>query len=307
MDLSILVCSYNRSDFLFKCITSIINQTEKREEKIEIVIVDNNSHDNTNQVVNELKEKYRTKIKYIIEKKQGISYSRTTGAKESEGEFIACIDDDAIINKDWLETLFKNIRTIDAEVFGGPIYPNFEIECPDWIDQDYFIRRYMSGDGYLNKITSQTGFSGGNMCIKKIIFEKIGYFDETFGMKGNKMGLGEEPDFFYRLYNSDFQARLYNIDKMSITHFEAKEKLKREYIKARIVLSGKQFTVRILESKESYKKIIILGKLAKQLTFSFFYLISNNKFNFLKCIWVSKGLLEGTKEFLDTNLKITNK
>ena len=67
MDLSILVCTYNRSDFLYKCIRSIINQTETREEKIEIVIVDNNSNDNTNQVVNELKEKYRTKIRYIIE------------------------------------------------------------------------------------------------------------------------------------------------------------------------------------------------------------------------------------------------
>ena len=291
MDLSILVCTYNRSDFLYKCIRSIINQTETREEKIEIVIVDNNSHDNTNQVVNELKEKYRTKIRYIIEKKQGISYSRTTGAKESEGEFIACVDDDAIINKDWLETLFKNIRTIDAEVFGGPIYPNFEIECPDWIDQDYFIRRYRSGDGYLNKITSQTGFSGGNMCIKKIIFEKIGYFDQTFGMKGSKMGLGEEPDFFYRLYNSDLQARLYNIDKMSITHFEAKFKLKREYLKDRISLSSVQFSNRIIHEKGLLGFLIVFAKLLKQTLGYLINLILNNKFRYLKNKWVIIGLV----------------
>ena len=39
MDLSILVCTYNRSDFLYKCIRSIINQTENREEKIEIKLI----------------------------------------------------------------------------------------------------------------------------------------------------------------------------------------------------------------------------------------------------------------------------
>ena len=69
MDLSILVCTYNRSNFLYKCIRSIINQTEGRKEKIEIIIVDNNSNDNTEKVVKELKAKYKKKIKYIVEKR----------------------------------------------------------------------------------------------------------------------------------------------------------------------------------------------------------------------------------------------
>lgn len=50
------------------------------------------------------------------------------------------MDDDATINEDWLNRLLKGIEEIKADVFGGPIFPKFEIDCPKWIDQNYFIR-----------------------------------------------------------------------------------------------------------------------------------------------------------------------
>ena len=57
------------------------------------------------------------------------------------------------------------------------------------------------------------------MWFKKDIFDQIGCFD-TSGMIGNNFGLGEETDLFARLFDSSYKAKLYNLQEMSIIHFE---------------------------------------------------------------------------------------
>ena len=56
MVLSIIVCTYNRKSFAKLCLESIIRQVNlNTEKKIEIILIDNNSSDNTNQIIEELK------------------------------------------------------------------------------------------------------------------------------------------------------------------------------------------------------------------------------------------------------------
>jgi len=294
MSLSIVVCTYNRSSFLKKCLNSILKQTNNiQDEKIEIIVIDNNSTDNTQDVIQEIRNSNSTIIHYFQEAQQGISYARTAGVKESNGKFIAFVDDDATVNSLWLDSLLYGIKNINAEVFGGPIYPNFEIECPKWIEKDYFVRKFRTGNGFLNRIKSQTGFPGGNMCVKKVLFNKIGYFDGDLGMKGKGLGLGEEPDFFYRLYHSKHRTRLYNLDEMSITHFEAEYKLTEKYLKERISLSGTQFTQRTINGKNYLGYIVVLGKLFKQSIDFLINSIINKKFRCLKNKWIIRGLIKG--------------
>ncbi len=69
-----------------------------------------------------------------------MSFARNRGINIAKEEYIAFVDDDATINEDWLNRLLKGIEEIKADVFGGPIFPKFEIDCPKWIDQNYFIR-----------------------------------------------------------------------------------------------------------------------------------------------------------------------
>jgi len=96
MVLSILVCTYNRKDFLQLCLDSIIEQTKYYSEKeIEIIVIDNNSKDGTKNLV----EQYKTitPITYYIEEEQGLSHARNAGINIANGNYIAFIDDDATI------------------------------------------------------------------------------------------------------------------------------------------------------------------------------------------------------------------
>jgi glycosyltransferase involved in cell wall biosynthesis len=293
MVLSIIICTYNRVNFLKLCVDSILDQIQGNEN-IELIVIDNNSNDNTPEFL----QKYITKqLIYFLEKKQGLSYARNKGIQVAKGKNLAFVDDDATISENWVKSLITELKKKKYKhIYGGPIYPVFETECPKWIDKKYFNRKFKDSDGYLDKLTANDGFSGGNMCIPKEIFDRIGNFDVTLGMQGNQLGLGEESELFYRILNNDREVKLYNIQGMSINHFEAKIKVEKEYLKNRISIGAEQFTSRLLEKKTFLTWIYIFGKLIKQslqlplnYVFSFFDL--KYKFNFLKNIWIIKSMI----------------
>ena len=111
------------------------------------------------------------------------------------------------------------------------------------------------------------------------------------------MGLGEESELFFRIHNKIKEVKLYNVNDMSITHFEAKFKLEKKYLKDRISLSSLQFTNRLLVEKNLKSKIMIYGKIVKQIIelkcniiLSLF--ITKRKFRYLKNYWVILGILK---------------
>ena len=296
MVLSIVICTYNRSSFLDKCISSVLEQVSKNNNGIEVLIIDNNSTDSTKQIAQKYTEA-NSSVRYISESNQGLSYARNRGINESKGDYIAFVDDDATIASSWLNSLLDGINQEQAKAFGGPILPNFEKQPPAWIDPSYFERRFHSSNGYLNSIGDIQVFSGGNMCISANVFNKIGGFDVTLGMIGNKMGLGEETEFFQRL-NKEYPNSLYNIENMAISHFEPAIKFEKKYLKDRIYLSGLQFAERQKKHKTFYGFVFIIAKLIKQSITSIIYaslgpFIKYAKFKALKALWVSRGLWKG--------------
>ena len=297
MVLSITICTYNRIEYLKKCLKSILDQTQG-SEIIEINIIDNNSTDTTKDYVTELQKQF-PEVNYFVEKKQGISFARNLSFEVCKGMFLAFVDDDAVINKNWLEALLNELKNQNENIiYGGPIYPNFESIPEDWIDKDYFIRKFKDTDGFLGTIKSKEGFSGGNMCIAKNLFLKSEKFNTEIGMTGGNLGLGEEPDFFYKLIMKNKDVKLYNICEMSITHSEASYKLEKEYLRDRIILNANQFTKRTLFHENLLMTtFILLSKLIVQsikLIISFFLqiFVSNHKFKFLKSYWIIRGIVK---------------
>ena len=297
MVLSITICTYNRIEYLKKCLKSILDQTQG-SEIIEINIIDNNSTDTTKDYVTELQKKF-PEVNYFVEKRQGISFARNLSFEVCKGMFLAFVDDDAVINKNWLEALLNELKNQNEDIiYGGPIYPNFESVPEDWIDKDYFIRKFKDTDGFLGTIKSKEGFSGGNMCIAKNLFLKSEKFNTEIGMTGGNLGLGEEPDFFYKLIMKNKDVKLYNICEMSITHSEASYKLEKEYLRDRIILNANQFTKRTLFHENLLMTTFILFlKLIIQsikLIISFFLqiFVSNHKFKFLKSYWIIRGIVK---------------
>lgn len=98
---SVIIPTYNRDKELKKCIDSLIRQTYTN---IEIIIVDDGSKDNTEEVVNKINDK---RIKYYKRTNHGIGNSRNFGIKESTGEYITFIDSDDYVDNTFIEKMYE--------------------------------------------------------------------------------------------------------------------------------------------------------------------------------------------------------
>src|SRR6266480_233180 len=196
--ISIVVCTFNRAPVLQRMLNSFLRQEHVTEVPHELLIVDNNSNDNTAAVAQEFSEK--GKIKYFLERKQGLSFARNRGIAESKGGFISFLDDDVLVHEDWLARVKACFQETDADVIGGRVSLRFETAPEQWVDGLFrkclsevdlgASRRVLSNGDYLY---------GANLSFKKRVFESIGCFDSKAGRREHELLSGEETEFVRRV------------------------------------------------------------------------------------------------------------
>jgi glycosyltransferase involved in cell wall biosynthesis len=201
--LSIVICTYNRADLLPCCLESLAGQTLSTD-LYEVVIVDNNSTDDTQLVATEFAGQF-SNFMVVSEVRQGLSHARNRGWCESSGRYVAFIDDDAKAEPEWCERILHAFETVQPQpvAVGGEIYPWYECPPPEWFIDEFEIRswgvtaRFLSGQG------ASGGFSGSNMALQRKVLEESGGFSTKYGMVGGSLGLGEERDLFLRIYRGN--------------------------------------------------------------------------------------------------------
>src|SRR3989344_835324 len=100
--ISVIICTYNGEKTILKCLESLNKQIFPKN-KVEIIVIDNNSSDNTKGIVFNFIKKSKFKIRYIFEPELGLSKARNRGIKEAKGNIVAFIDDDILLANNWLK------------------------------------------------------------------------------------------------------------------------------------------------------------------------------------------------------------
>jgi glycosyltransferase involved in cell wall biosynthesis len=173
--ISVIISTYNRCESLKDTLDSLLNQECNGSFDWEVIVVDNNSKDKTREVIDSYMPKFNGRLRYVFEPKQGLSYARNRGIKESEGEIIAFTEDDAIVDKEWLSNIYSTFMNYKCDVLFGKILLKWEGEPPRWL-----TKRFYGNLGYLdygNKLffvdSDRYEFFGGNLSIKKTVFQEI--------------------------------------------------------------------------------------------------------------------------------------
>lgn len=134
MDFSVVIPIYNGAKRLPGVLEKLRSQTGTEEIQWEILVVDNNSSDETAKVVRELQSTWNLQVplKYVFERRQGLTFARTRGIEETEGQFVAFLDDDNLPNSDWVlqAYLFGN-QYPKAGIYGGQIHALYQTEPPE--------------------------------------------------------------------------------------------------------------------------------------------------------------------------------
>lgn len=218
VELSIIVCTRNRAKQLATLIHCLGSQTDIENLNWEIIIVDNNSSDNTKEVSYAFCEGSNLKINYVFEEKIGLSYARNTGILASKGSLLLFIDDDVLIPKEFVANALFGINEYpEFHIFGFRILPEWpEARSRDLAFKPPWWMKFKKPFGLIQSflpihdhgveaLQYPNRFArnpiGACFIVKKEVFEKLGPFRENLG--AGQSGLCEDTEYFwYAMLNS---------------------------------------------------------------------------------------------------------
>ncbi len=114
--ITVILCTYNRCQSLSKALQSVAASEMPSSAVWEVLVVDNNSCDQTREVVENYCRRHPGRFRYLFESKPGKSHALNAGIREACGDILAFIDDDVIVERNWLRNLTANL---DGNVWAG--------------------------------------------------------------------------------------------------------------------------------------------------------------------------------------------
>jgi glycosyltransferase involved in cell wall biosynthesis len=229
--ISAVICTYNRERYLYNVLHSVAEGSLPPSE-YEIVLVNNNSTDGTESEVRRFQTDHpEVQLRYCVETQQGLSYARNCGIREAQGDIIVYIDDDALVNKEYLATYADFFaRSPQAVAAGGPILPQYDgCEEPQWMS--HYTRQLITGKLYLGdrerEFPGEAFPGGGNAAYRKSVFETVGLFNVELGRKGNSLIGAEEKDLFDKMTARGM--KFYYLPTAILYHLIPSHKLTQDY------------------------------------------------------------------------------
>ena len=221
MTISVIVPVYNTSLYLKKCLSSILKQTYS---DFEIIVVNDGSTDDSQKIIDKIKKKYPKKIKAFIKKNGGLSSARNYGIKKASGDYIAFVDSDDWIEKEYLEKLYNTAIRGDYDITVCDTIKDYP-DCREVLRSNLEY----SNDNIKNYIISypmvwirlfkRELFENNYLFIENILYEDL-CLSPTFVNKTKKIGFVNLPLYHYVqrdnsiMHQKKFSNNLYDIIKV---------------------------------------------------------------------------------------------
>lgn len=230
MKLDVVIPTFNRARLMPRALDSLLAAPAPSELEVSIVVVDNNSTDDTRKVVAAYAARSARPIHYVLEKQQGSSAARNAGIRASNGDLVGMIDDDEEIDSEWFNRIYSAFQDPTLDFIGGACLPRWESSPPPWLPRDYpaivgWIESSPTVREYGQDFAAM--LMGGNAVIRRSVFEKVGLFATHLGRSDSGVGCGEDEDLFLRLMAA--RARGLYLPDLIIYHFVPQERATKAY------------------------------------------------------------------------------
>jgi glucosyl-dolichyl phosphate glucuronosyltransferase len=201
-EVSIVIPTYNRSELLRNAVLSVLRQERDTTSTFEVIVVDNNSRDDTEGVVRSLINQYPRQLRYVFESNQGNAYARNTGIDNAKGAIIAFIDDDVIVDPNWLVALAETFKGREHLSFvGGKVLPLWNGSPPSWLTPDHWSPLALLDYGQSEMTiagTNPPGLLTANIAFRRTIFDDVGKFSPSLQRVKDRIGSLEDHEFILR-------------------------------------------------------------------------------------------------------------
>ena len=208
MKLDLIVPTYNRSALLSKCLRSIDQAAVPSAMTLSVLIVDNNSTDDTDWVISDFIKQSKLSIRSLFVAEPGKSAALNRALSQTDGELVGLIDDDEEIDPGWFAVVDREfLDNPELDFIGGPCYPNWETPAPTWLPEDFDgaicsipntkRERFCTWDNDTN--TGSAMLMGGNAVIRRAVLHQVLPYPEDLGKIGRKIRSGEDEVIYHSL------------------------------------------------------------------------------------------------------------
>jgi glycosyltransferase involved in cell wall biosynthesis len=231
---TVLICTFNRSKLLRTTLESLAAM-DTIPGGWDVLVVDNNSTDDTERVVASLAQSFPVGLRYLRELRQGKSYALNLGLTAITARLVAFTDDDVVVSKTWLvEAVTPLLADPGLDYTGGPVRPIWGAPPPAWLPKtnsnlwgtiavlDYGQEPFVYEDRRRIPI-------GANMAVRRSVFDRAGGFNPALGRKGKSLLGQEQAEFFYRTRAHGVRGMY--IPQMELHHHVPRERLTRSYFR----------------------------------------------------------------------------
>lgn len=257
--LVVVLCTYNRSALLAGALEALCSQSAD-PLSYEIIVVDNNSTDQTADIVNACCDR-RVRVRCIRETRQGLAYARNAGIAATDAELIAFTDDDVRVAPDWIASLQRLAHLHpDAQWFGGKVLPLWPTPPPTWLTSDCWSPLALVDYGEQPLVTdmmSRRCLVGANLAVRRVVFDLVGGFHPTVQRVADAVGSTEDHELQIRMWGAGL-AGLYSPALVVFAPVQ-QERLERTYHRRWHVGHGRFYALMRDPAFEPSRRLRLLG------------------------------------------------
>lgn len=244
---SVLICTYNRAALLRETLGALRDLDRPDACDIEILVVDNNSTDDTRSAVAETAASCPIPITYLREARQGKSFALNRGLAHARGDVVALTDDDVLPARDWLSRIVSVFRERNVTFAFGKVLPRWGgVPPPELLTsraQDIWgpLAIVDYGDTpveYLPHSQGQRLPIGANLAFARSALVTIGGWRTDLGKVNNTLISGEDHEIFLRMKRHGLFNGYYE-PQVSVRHYVPAARLTRRYFRRWFFWHGK--------------------------------------------------------------------
>jgi glycosyltransferase involved in cell wall biosynthesis len=232
MKITVILCTYNRCLSLGRALASVSSSIVPKSVEWDVLVVDNNSHDQTRAVIEEYCRRYPDRFRYLFEAHPGKSYALNSAIRETEADVLAFMDDDVEVDPNWLCNLTAPLSNEEWAGSGGRILPEVAFTPPSWLETSgrYSLAPLAMFDlGFEPGELREAPF-GTNMAFRKSVFSKYGDFRTDLGPQPGSQIRSEDTEFGARVLRAG--ERLWYEPSALVLHSVSQDRVRQEYFLA---------------------------------------------------------------------------
>lgn len=229
-DVSVALCTYNRCHVLKDALESVLSQ-HSNGVRYEVIVVDNNSTDDTKSVVDGFLARGCSNLRYVFESRQGLSYARNTAVSVARAPLLAFTDDDIRVDPNWIATIKRTFDSYpDAAWIGGKVLPQWVSAPPKWLTTEHWSPLAVQDHGevpFYMTPERQLCLIGANLAIRKDVLEEFGGFQPDLQRVTDSVGSMEDHELQIRMWKAD--RRGFYVPNLVVMSDVAPDRLTKKY------------------------------------------------------------------------------